>query len=152
MFYRLLPHRKREQEVVDPAVPSTGSRDRQFRGLFSGVLLIFALVSVTLLGLLLFLHSGFIARVAECREGYNSYPDMQIIEEQAPYFLQPFGAVMTELYSPDPPEQVQEWLNRARAALQREAVVSGDFRNLPSQMLVVEAAENGGSRVMLSCP
>jgi hypothetical protein len=77
---------------------------------------------------------------------------MQIIEEQSPYFLQPFGSLRTELYSPDPSEQVREWLNRARAALEREAVVSGDFRNLPSQTVIVEATDDGGSRVVMTCP
>jgi hypothetical protein len=91
-------------------------------------------------------------RVAQCRESYNANPIMQVVAEQQPYFLQPFGTLTTELFSPDTPEQVQEWFNRARAALMREAMARGDFRSLPEQTWTVEAAEGGGSRVTLTCP
>jgi hypothetical protein len=149
MIYRLWNRRKREPE---PDLPLVGSRDRQFRGLFAGVPLIIVLVVVTIFALLVFLNSRFMARVAECRTGYNSYPNMQVIDEQEPYFLQPFGRLMTELYSPDPPEEVEAWLNRARAAIMREAVASGDFSDIPGQWWSIEPAANGGSQIVLYCP
>jgi hypothetical protein len=149
MIYRLWNRRKRE---VDLEPPPVGNRDRQFRGLFAGVPLIVGLVVITLGVLLLFMHSQFMGRVAQCRESYNTDPDMQIVSEQPPYFLQPFGSLTTELHSTESAEQVQDRLNRARAALQREAVVSGDFRNLPEQSWIVFEAEDGGSRITLTCP
>jgi hypothetical protein len=149
MIYRLWNRRKRD---TDPEPPPAGNRDRQFRGLFAGVPLIIGLVVITLGALLLFLHSQFMGRVAQCRESYNANPIMQVVAEQQPYFLQPFGTLTTELFSPDTPEQVQEWFNRARAALMREAMARGDFRSLPEQTWTVEAAEGGGSRVTLTCP
>jgi hypothetical protein len=152
MIYRLLPPRKPKEEVEEPATPSVGSWDHQFRGLFSGVLGIVGLVIVTLLVLLLFLHSRFMGQVAECRQAYLGDPNMRIIKEEPPYFLQPFGSLTTELHSTESAEQVQDRLNRARAALQREAVVSGDFSNLPEQTWTVLEAEDGGSRIMLTCP
>lgn len=148
MIYRLWNRRKREPELEPPV----GSRDRQFRGLFAGVPLIVALVGITIFALLLFLNSRFMARVMECRAGYNSYPNIQVIDEQEPYFLQPFGRLRTELHSADPPSEVEAWLNRARAAIMREAVASGDFRDVPEQWWNIEPAANGGSNIVLYCP
>lgn len=154
MIYRLLPPRKpkEEEEVFEPATQSVGSWDHQFRGLFSGVLGIVGLVIVTLFLLLLFLHSRFMGQVAECRKAYLDDPNMQIIEEQQPYFLQPFGSLTTKLHSTESVAQVENRLNRARAALQREAVITGDFRNLPNQTWTVVEAEDGGSEITLTCP
>lgn len=149
MIYRLWNRRKRE---VDLEPPPVGNRDRQFRGLFAGVPLIIGLVVITLGALLLFLHSQFMGRVAQCREAYNANPTIQVVAEQQPYFLQPFGTLTTELYSPELPESARDRLNRARAALQREAVITGDFSNLPEQSWTVVEAEDGGSRITLICP
>jgi hypothetical protein len=149
MFYRLWNRRKREAELEPPPV---GNRDRQFRGLFAGVPMIVGLVTLSILALLTFFHIRFMAQVGECRNNSMTNANMEVIAEQAPYFLQPEGSLSTELYSPDPPQQVEASLNRARAAIMREAVVSGDFRNLPTMLWEVAAADEGGSHIILYCP
>lgn len=149
MFYRLWNHRKPEG---DPEPPPVGSRDRQFRGIFAGVPLIIGLVTITTIALLVFLNARFIARLNECRNAYVTYPRMEIVSEQEPYFLQPNGILLTELYSPDDPAVVRDWFGRAYGALMRQAVISGDFRDMPQQTWSVEAAEGGGSTIMLTCP
>lgn len=149
MIYRLWNRRKRDDDLEPQLV---GSRDRQFRGLFAGVPLIIVLVVATILALLLFLHSRFMVRVDECRAVYHQHPDMQVISEEQPYFLQPYGSLTTELYSPNPPSQVREWVSRSYAAIMREAMRSGNFSNVPQQTFTVTEAEDGGSRVTLNCP
>lgn len=149
MIYRLWNRRKRE---VDPEPPPIGNRDRQFRGLFAGVPLIIGLVFVSVLAMLIFLHSQFVGRVGACREVYHTHPEMQVMSEEQPYFLQPNGSLTTEIYAPNPPEQVREWVARSYAAIMRQAVTSGNFGNLPEQSWTVVEAEDGGSRVTLICP
>ncbi len=148
MFYRFWKPRKRDS---DPEPPPVGNRDRQWRGLFAGVPLIFGLVIITVLALLLFLHSRFMGHVGDCRAGYSTYPNVQVIDEQQPYFLQPFGTLRADLYSSDSPDAVEAWLNRARAEMMREAMESGDFSSVPSQSWRVTAA-NGGSEIVVYCP
>jgi hypothetical protein len=149
MIYRLWNRRKREADLEPPPV---GSRDRQFRGLFAGVPLIILLVTISVFALLMVLHSRFMGRVGECRAVYHSHPEMEVIAEQQPYFLQPYGSLTAELYSPDPPEQVREWISRSYAAIMREAVTSGNFSNIPEQSWTIVEAEGGGSRITLTCP
>ena len=110
MLNLLLPHRKPKEVDAESDLLPVGNQDRQFRGLFAGTPLIIALVIVSVFALLIFLHSQFMVRVGQCREIYHTNPDMQVIAEQQSYFLQPFGSLRTELYSPNPPEQVREWI------------------------------------------
>ena len=152
MLHHLLPQRKRKDRDAESDLPPVGNRDRRFRGLFAGTPLITALVIVSVFALLIFLHSQFMARVGQCREVYHTNPDMQVIDEQQSYFLQPFGSLRTELYSPDAPGQVREWLSRSYVAEMREAVTSGNFTNMPEQSWTVIAVEDGGSRITLTCP
>ena len=149
MFYRLWNRRRREPELEPPPV---GNRDRQFRGLFAGVPLIIGLVIISVLGLLLVFHTRFMAQVNECRITSMASADLQLIAEEAPYFLQPMGSLTMKFSSDDSPEAVDNALRRIVALAQREGVLTGDFRNVPTMTWEVEAAEGGGSHIILHCP
>ena len=139
----------RPKAPKDPEPPPVGGRDRQFRGLFAGIPFIILLVAGAVFLLLLFLNTRFVASVAECRA---YYPGAEIVNEQPPYFLQPFGELASELYSPDAPEVVTNWYNRTYGAAMRAAVEEGDFSNVSQINWSVTLAEGGGSDILVLCP
>jgi hypothetical protein len=139
----------RPKKPKDPEPPPVGGRDRTFRGLFAGIPVILALVAGSTLLMLLFLNNRFVASVAECR---TYYPDAEIVSEEQPYFLQPFGSLATELYSPDAPQTVTDWYNQTYAAGMRSAMAEGDFSNVAPINWEITPAGDGGSRIIVLCP
>ncbi len=128
-----------------------GSRDRTSRSLFAGVPIIIVLVIGAVLVVLLILNTRFMASVNECRA--IQYPGATVIDEQQPYFLQPFGQLSQTLHTPDAPDVVTAWYTNYFVSAQREAIVSGDFtQNTPSPNWMVGTAEGGGSEILLVCP
>ncbi|HYO89707.1 MAG TPA: hypothetical protein VER79_13745 [Candidatus Limnocylindrales bacterium] len=138
----------RPKPPKDPEPPPVGSHDRRFRGLFAGIPVILVLVAGSVFLMLLFLNSRFVASVNDCRD---YYPGAQVISEEQPYFLQPFGELASNLYSPDAPEVVTEWFNRSYGSAMRSAIEAGDFTDVAPINWSVTPAEDGGSHILVLC-
>lgn len=139
--------RRKPPSEVEP--PPPGSRDRQFRGLFAGVPFIILLVVIALFSLLVVLNARFRQNVAACRV---YYPNATVVDEQQPYFLQPFGQLTSDLTSPDAPDVVSTWYNQRYAAAVRSAMAEGDVSGVAPITWEVSPGEDGGSRVFMLCP
>lgn len=145
--------RAKDRDFVPEPRMDAGGRDRRFRGLLAGVPAIILLVSVAVLLLLVVLHNRFIQRVDECRQIYRSDPTITILQEEAPYFLQPFGALTSHLSSTDEPSVVLSRFRSMYAASMRDHVESGDLRGRPLGDLTIDAAPagGGGSEIWIVC-
>jgi hypothetical protein len=146
--------RAKDRDFVPEPLIDAGGHDRRFRGLFAGVPVIVLLVSVAVLLLLLVLHDRFMQRVDECRQIYRSDPTVAILEEEAPYFLQPFGGLTSYLSSVDEPSVVLSRFRGLHAAAMRDHVERGDFRGRPLGDLTIDVAPaaRGGSEIWIVCP
>jgi len=124
-----------------------GSRDRQFRGLLAGLPIIILLVIVSTSAAAIYMNQ-------RCQDHFLSqarvYPGAALVESQHEFL----GLQRLVYATGAAPEQVEQWYSQEYAAMMREAVISGDFSNLPSEDWLVETDGNGGSRVLLMtfCP
>jgi hypothetical protein len=129
-----------------------GRLERQSRPIWAGVPVIVGLVLVTGIALVIFLSGQFAARVESCRQIARGIPGLTLVSEQPMGFLQVNGVLESVYTSPDGPETVQQAFNTASAAIMRQAVESGDFRNTVGTTTSVTANDAGGSTVTVVCP
>lgn len=133
--------------MTSEPMPPVGSHDRQFRGLLAGLPIIIVLVIISTSAVAITMNQ-------RCQDRFITqarvYPGAGLVESRHDFL----GQQRLVYATGDAPEQVEQWYSQAYAALMREAVVSGDFSNLPSEEWLVEADESGGSRVLLMtfCP
>jgi len=133
----------------NPDPPPVGSHDRKFRGIFAGVPLVIGLVIVAVFLLLIFLHGRFMENVAACR---LYYPNANVVAEDQPYFLQPFGQLTSLLQSPDAPDVVTTWYNQHYAAAMRSAMAEDNLAAVTPITWEITPADGGGSQIFLLCP
>ena len=140
----------RRKAPKNPEPPPVSGRDPKPRGLFAGVPVVLVLVTGLILLTLLVLNNRFMTAVNACRAA--QYPGATVINEDQPYFLQPFGSLATELHSPDAPDVVTSWYNQTYAAQMRAAIESGELQETGFINWQVTPADDGGSRIFLLCP
>ena len=133
----------------DPTPPPAGSHDRKFRSIFAGIPMIFGLVLLGVFVLLIILHGRFTGNVATCR---LYYPNANVLHEDQPYFLQPFGQLTSLLHSPDAPDVVTTWYNQHYAAAVRAAMAENNLISVTPITWEVTPADDGGSQIFLICP
>jgi hypothetical protein len=122
---------------------------RQSRSIFAGVGVITLLSILVVVGFSLFLQQ-------RCTSAFWDemlvYPGAERIEEESAFL----GVQRVVYHSPDAPANVERWYITQNAAQMRDAVVSGDFGEVPArQSWVVEPdAERGGSLMWAktTCP
>lgn len=119
-----------------------GSRDRQFRGIFSGVPLIIAAVLLSTGGLALALNESC---KANFRASLLIYPNAALVREESEFL----GAQRALYRTHDPLSRVRSWYQRQRAGAMRRAVVSGDFSHVPPERWVI-TADGGGTLIAFS--
>lgn len=132
--------------MTENAYPRSG------RSVFAGLPVIILLVIVSVFALAIVLHLRFMSQVNDCRANAALYPDLQLVSEQPPDFLQLYGALRSNFYAPVPPDEAEDTIRRVQTQIRRAAVVSGDFNELPTGTFVVDPAEGGGSTILMLYP
>jgi|GEM_PF-4434187 hypothetical protein len=132
--------------------PPPGTRQRHPRSIFAGVPLITVLVLIAVLGTAVFLNNRFVAALEDCRALMRLYPNMQIVSEQEPGFLQVSGLLRGVYQTDEPASAVENELNRQYARALRENLASEGASDRLSRSWSIESLEDGGSLVTQWCP
>jgi hypothetical protein len=117
------------------------------RTVFGGVGVIIVAVAVTFMGLALFLQNRC---VTNFNDGIFEYPNAEIVQQESAFL----GVQRVVYATDDPPADVESWYAQQRASLQRQAVESGDFSNIPQDAWLIVPNESNGTHIIFetTCP
>lgn len=147
------------QEVTE-AVPTLGHRDRQFRGIFAGVIPITICVIFFIGGTYFVLDRWYSGRLEACQSALYVYPGSVILSRLDTPVTQPFGIIKTEMEmaTVDDTPTVQQWYSTTWGRYVRQQVQDRDRTeplSIPPRGWEIEPNPDGnGSLIHLTgyCP